>query len=106
MTFFHIKHLWQIITRGFSDVDTWSLDYTIAKFALPRLKVFKINHGEWVPSSLKGIDQWNEILDKIIFAMEITTKEFDGIVEITEKDSIRQIEGYRLFGKYFNNLWW
>jgi hypothetical protein len=35
-----IKHLWQRITRGFSDDDLWQLDYVFAKFILKRLEAF------------------------------------------------------------------
>jgi len=31
-----IKWIWQRMSRGFSDKDLWSLDYTIGDFILPR----------------------------------------------------------------------
>ena len=36
----NLKYFWQRRTRGWDDSDLYSLDYTIAKFVLPRLKVF------------------------------------------------------------------
>ena len=42
--------------------DTWSLDYYIAKFVLPRLKLFKkVERG--YPCDLKSIDEWHDILE-------------------------------------------
>lgn len=82
----YLKRAWQRCTRGWSDRDLWSLDYTIAKFALPRLiELKKQMHG--IPSSMfeklpedeynhtpeqtKAAEKkWNDILDEIIFAMD------------------------------------
>lgn len=82
----YLKRAWQRCTRGWSDRDLWSLDYTIAKFALPRLiELKKVQHG--IPNTMfvklpKGKynhskkqtaaaqKKWNEVLDEIIFAMD------------------------------------
>ena len=82
----YIKRAYQRCTRGWSDRDLWSLDYTIAKFALPRLiELKKQMHG--VPNTMfeelpdgeynhtpeqteAAIKKWNETLDEIIFAMD------------------------------------
>jgi hypothetical protein len=82
----YIKRACQIVTRGWSDRDCWSLDWTIAKFTLPRLiRLKEMMHG--VPNSMfeplpKGKydydkkqmaaaeKKWNETLDEIIFAMD------------------------------------
>lgn len=71
-----IKFLWQRLTRGWDDSDLWSLDYTIAKFALPRLREFKLQ-AMGHPSSLTE-EEWNMILDKMIWSMEYVQKELDG----------------------------
>ena len=50
--------------------DTWNLDYYIAKFILPRLKLFKkVVMG--FPCDLKSINEWYDILDKMIAAFMI-----------------------------------
>ncbi|MFW6046541.1 MAG: hypothetical protein ACOCP4_01980 [Candidatus Woesearchaeota archaeon] len=36
-----VKHFFQKLKYGYSDRETWSLDMTIAKFVLPRLKRYK-----------------------------------------------------------------
>jgi hypothetical protein len=82
----YIKRACQIIVRGWSDRDIWSLDWTIAKFALPRLiRLKEVMHG--VPNSMfeplpegehnhdkeqmaAAEKKWNETLDEIIFAMD------------------------------------
>jgi hypothetical protein len=92
--------------RGWDDSETWSLDSTIARFVLPRLKRFKeLNCG--YPSFLSSIEEWNEILDHIIYAMEVISDEelYYGC-KLTKKDWKRVNKGFRLFGKYFQNLWW
>lgn len=77
-----LKFLYQKLTRGFSDQVTWNLGDEIAKFTLPRIKRYRelvvdpkcvaghpyqISYGEWI-----------EILDKIIYSMDCTVKEFNG----------------------------
>lgn len=96
-----IKHWWQRRTRGWDDSDTWSLDFTIAKFVLPRLKKFReIDFG--YPGNMSE-EEWREILDKMIYAMEFNAKD-EIIMDKEENEKIQ--EGNKLFGKYFNSLWW
>lgn len=84
----YLTRAWQIISRKghWSDRDIWSLDYTIAKFALPRLiRLKEVMHG--VPNTMfeplpageynhneeqmkTATEKWNEVLDEIIFAMD------------------------------------
>ena len=81
--------------------DTWSLDYYIAKFVLPRLKLFKkVERG--YPCDLKSIDEWHDILDKMIAAFEIlATDEWN-----TQDEQKIVDEGLDLFRKYYQDLWW
>jgi len=91
----YIKRAYQRCTRGWTDRDLWSLDYTIAKFALPRLiELKKKMHG--VPNSMfeelpegryehdaeqvrLAEEKWNAVLDEIIFAMDYVAnhREYD-----------------------------
>lgn len=103
-----IRFFFQRQMRGWDDADTWSLDMTIAKFALPRLKRFKeINDG--YPYGLT-IEEWNEILNKMIYALEFCADEgqFDLVEDAEErKNNWKRVEeGLELFGKYFRSLWW
>lgn len=118
----YIKRAWQLIARPghWSDKDIWSLDYTIAKFALPRIKRLKeVTHG--YPSCFSEPEEWDKVLDEMIFAMDFIAncKEDDYYPDL--KDMKRDISkeewqplrdaqtrtqnGLDLFGKHFRNLW-
>jgi len=92
--------LFQRITRGFSDSDLWSLDYTIAKFVLPRLKTFR-ETSQGSPGNLDEND-WLDIIDKMIYAFEYALENGEGV---TEKDDKKYQEGMRLFADWFLALW-
>ena len=81
--------------------DTWNLDYYIAKFILPRLKLFKkVTMG--FPCDLKSINEWYDILDKMIAAFMILSTD-----EINTQDEQKIVnEGLDLFRKYYQDLWW
>jgi hypothetical protein len=110
-----IKWAYQKRTRGFSDRDLWSLDFTIALFVLPRLKAFRSNkihgfptlvlaeidpdyydkHSSYTDDKLNEIDQkcmdlWLSILDKMILAFENIIKDDDDLdssdIEFIEKN--------------------
>lgn len=82
----------QRIERGFDDSELWNLDFTIAKFILPRLKAFK--------ESGHGIEL--EIIDKIILAFDIKV---NGNFHMTDEEYEKWNEGIKLFSEYFNGLW-
>ena len=105
------KFFGQKLTRGFSDFETWNLDYIIAKFSLPRVKRFKqLSNG--FPGDCTEAE-WNIIIDKIIYSLEASLKDFNGnlyadcfVLEDYEKINKKMDEGFVLFGKYFRDLWW
>lgn len=110
------RFIWQRIVRGWDDSDTWSLDDTIAHFALPRVKRFKeVNDG--YPNDAGTPERWDEILDEIIWALDYIAN--DGEEKFFEKhkdentryDEWKKLEkrcddGMKLFGEYFRGLWW
>jgi hypothetical protein len=99
----YLKFKYQKLTRGFDDSEIWNLDVTTANFLLPRLKRFKeINFG--YPGEFNSMEEWNVILDDIIFAMEHTVKDTRG--ELSKREVKRVTRGNMLFGKYFKHLWW
>ena len=61
--------------NGFDDSETWNLQTTIAKFALPRLKWFKERHYDH-PCDIT-FEKWDEILDNMIFHLN-TMPKFNG----------------------------
>ena len=99
----YIKQKWQKLTRGYSDEELWNLDYTICKWLLPRLKTFKEETNSY-PSTLTSPKEWDDILEKIILALELHSSDLPSNKEQTRSEQIR--EGFELFGKYFWNLWW
>lgn len=98
------KFFYQRRTRGWDDSDTWSLDYTIAKFVLPRLKRFKELNDGFPPDFTE--ETWDIALDDIIFAMECAINNSGSIYNLNPTEMKRWRRGNKLFGKYFNNLWW
>jgi hypothetical protein len=94
-----IQYLIQWIRNGFPDSDIWNLDWSIAKYTLPRLKRLKeIQCG--FPGDLGSMEEWDEIIDKIILA-------FDKIAnsEPPTEDCKEIKEGLDLFRKYYFSLW-
>lgn len=91
-----VKYFWQRRTRGFDDSDTFSLDWTIAQFIVPRLKRFKE-----IDVAVRVEDpEWNASLDKMIKAFEIEPW------CISPEDAKIQDEGLELFALHFRRLWW
>jgi hypothetical protein len=89
--------------RGFDDSETWSLTDTICHFTIPRLKRFKqVNNG--YPAYLTE-ESWNEVLDKIILAFELTSRD-EGARDWNEEEHKQLEEGLDLFRKHFFDLWW
>jgi len=98
-----IKFLYQRLTRGWDDSDTWSLDYTCAKFLIPRLKRFQELNGGY-PFEFNNIDEWHQTIDKMIRAFEIVEKDGDGdVISKSEEDEMEL--GLKLFHEFFRALW-
>lgn len=107
------KYQNQLKERGFDDTECWNLDEGILRYALPRIKRLKeIQHG--FPCEFKTIEEWNDILDKIIWSFEEHLKYyrdsdtsgtcFTDTIE-TEELNRKVQEGFELFGKHLRNLW-
>ena len=101
-----LRHLWQRIRWGFDDSDLWSLDTTIAKFVLPRLKRFRdVSGGYPGCDGMATEEDWNVAMDEMIFAMQVVID--DGNCDLrTHEDWARCKRGLKLFGKWFRQLWW
>lgn len=87
----------QRLERGFDDTETWNLDLTISRFILPRLKVFKEKTIGYPPELT--FEEWQDIIQKMIDYFEAKSNEDNFLEDI---DS----EGFDLFCKYFESLWW
>ena len=80
--------------------DTWSMDHSLAHIILPMLKQLKeTNYG--YPGTLTEA-KWNDIMDKMIYAFEHKVRDGDMFDTGNQK---KMQEGFRLFGKYYQNLW-
>lgn len=91
----------QRIERGFDDSETWSLDCTITKFILPRLKRFReITHS--FPAEFEKAEDWYMILDDMIVAFQTMN---DTFTPDNEQDKIIK-KGLKLFRKHYHSLWW
>lgn len=88
--------------RGWDDSETWSLDYSLAKVILPRLKRFRdLSIG--FPSDLSE-DEWQEMLNKMIAAFEFAASEDRWMASPEEYD--KHHEGIKLFAEHYWALWW
>jgi hypothetical protein len=116
----------QAIARTLNVEDLYDLDVTIARYILPRLMVFK-QHCERTPNLNMSCQEWDEILDKMIYAFERIacqteeeTPEYKAYIKAiwnnemdladlkrSAKASLKPIsEGLSLFHKYYRSLWW
>lgn len=97
-----VRHTYQRLTRGFSDAETWSLDYSLGRAILPRLKRFK----EVTPGTPDGLSEveWHQILDKMIEAFEFASSETRW--NASNEEYLKHQEGIDLFAKHFFGLWW
>lgn len=90
--------------RGWDDSDTWALDGIIAKFALPRLKRFRKIHIGFPISPGMTEESWNDIIDDMIYALEVCERELDTVVSDCDWDRVSR--GLKYFGERFRDLWW
>lgn len=84
------KYRNQQLERGFDDSELWSLDDTVLQFLLPRLRIFK-TYTKSYPADLKSLDEWQNIIQKMIDEIENYKVENDNNLDT-------------LF-KYFMHLW-
>jgi hypothetical protein len=87
----------QRIERGFDDTELWNLDTTLLKFLLPRLKEFKKQTKSY-PSNVESFEEWQNILQKMIDAIEYNIYGNYNIEEYNEK--------FKLLQEYIFDLWW
>lgn len=97
-------HIRQRKKWGFCDADLWNLDYTIAKFILPRLVRYRKMSRMGHPANL-SMKQWGNILDKMIAAFKILKKGYKRSKSEYTKEIRIVKRGLELFAKWFEYLW-
>lgn len=120
-------HRWQILTRGWSDRDIWSLDITLAGWLVPRLKLLKTaKHGipmEAFPDGpeylypegheLQGhhneagwaiaTARWNQIMDEMIEGFQLCS---EGTSTFGKPDQLAKIQkAFDHLAHWHGNLW-
>jgi len=88
--------------------DCWNLNHTLAVIAYPLLKKFREIEAGHPGGGTQ--EEWNEILDRMIWSMKIVADEKDccpsgSIVEI-RRFYKKVNSGLELFGKHFRSLWY
>lgn len=86
------RRLFQRWKYGFDDSDMWNLDFTIAELIASRLKMFR-KRNECHPSSMT-FEEWNGILDKMIYG-------FENYDEASDESK----EAFELLSKHYMHLW-
>ena len=92
---------------GCGYIEICNLNTAIAKFVLPRLKLFRQSCGTSTPRGLTP-KKWENIVDKMIFAFEYEAIQYADTFSdkhFTDKDIKNIQKGFGLFGKYFMDLW-
>ena len=109
--------------------DSWSADHTLAEIILPVLvQLSKTQQGapfvdpDDVPDSMKPthkpeydvdnthFSRWAWVLQEMIYAFDCKVNKHEPFVrfddaEEAKKEQARISNGFRLFGKYYENLW-
>ena len=97
--------------------ETLDLDCNIAKYVLPRLKLFKkLNNGYPGREGMETEEKWDEALDKMIWSFEQIANDYEIYMSINFKDfdwrdkckdlNDKIQEGLMLFSKWFQYLGW
>ena len=92
------QYVKQRVERGFDSSELWSLDYTIARFIIPRLEAFKEEASEVVVIDDIPIDEMLE-------ALRLIVKDGEGEV-ISVKDEETITEGLIMLAKHLRALWY
>lgn len=104
--FRNIKFLYQRLTRGFDDSETWDLDNTFRKWIVPRLKRLKEIQNGYPPQLTE--EKWDEIIDKIIEGFDVELNPLDKYINREDylEAERKHNEAAELFSLYLRNLWW
>lgn len=91
----------QRMERGFDDSETWALDYTIARFILPRIK----RYDEIAEDAIIRSDKVKQQTKNVIAALELVIRDGEG-ENLSGREEKEVEEGMRDFVEIFRELWW
>lgn len=75
--YFISSDLWHRIKYGYSGKEIWGLDYTLAKWIIPRLKELK-EHTHGISPEFNELEDWFVVLNQMIWSFEaIKSGEWD-----------------------------
>lgn len=103
------RFLYQRVTRGFSDRDTWNLDVTFAEFMLPRLERFmELYHSNPDPfpgeAALVAEEmRFRKDIEEAIWALRFYSDDVG--CEHSMDDFRRAEKGLMLLAQRFGQLW-
>lgn len=98
------KYVQQRLKRGFDNSETWSLKDTMARFILPRLKLYKELSQELSQEIIMDTDGLYDKVDKSIRAFEIIVKDGDGET-LTKEEWKEYDKGMEAFVQVYMRLW-
>lgn len=93
--------------------DAWNIKVDMAKFLVPRLKMFlkEIDKVGATPGILArqypddGHERWREMVKKMLFSFEYYA-DYGERKMVASDNELRQVEeGLSLFSKWYNHLW-
>lgn len=99
------RKYWKLI-YGFDISETWSLDYSLAKWLVVRLKWFA-KHTQSYPTTFTSYEMWLEYLTEIIDGIEFylkTQDEFNSLEDEAEGYR-RLIKSMKLFNDKLTDMW-
>lgn len=99
-----IKFFFQRLFRGFDDSETWSLDSSLSRLILPRLKRYK----ELAAYQIAQTNEMKEAIDEMIYGFEwfASDRKYSSYEDSFKDELNRAQNGINLFAKHFGRLWW
>ena len=115
--YYQVKYGFQRMFRSYDDTEVFNMDMTFIDQYLKILKDFRKNHYGYPPSITN--EQWDDILDEMIKHLSLMTEDNvetelkKGMPDSFEPDykTVSEImnkhkdEFFKLFSKWFYNLW-
>lgn len=115
--YYQVKYGFQRMFRGYDDTEVFNADLTFIDRYLKILKDFSKNHHGYPPSITN--EQWDDILDEMIKHLSLMTEDNvetelkKGMPDSFEPDyktvsgimNRHKEEFFKLFSKWFYNLW-